>query len=66
MITMGEPTPGMVSEAEKAGMLSDGDIQIPRIQILPIRRLLEGRFRLPRVVGIRGLAGEVRGLYAGL
>ena len=66
LITMGEPTPGMVSEAEKAGMLSDGDIQIPRIQILPIRRLLEGRFRLPRVVGVRGLAGEVRGLYAGL
>ena len=66
LITLGEPKPGMLSEAEKAGPFSDGDIQIPRIQILPIRKLLEGRFRLPRVVGVRGLAGEFRGLYAGL
>ena len=66
LITMGRPSSGMLSEAEKAGMFSDGDIQIPRIQILPIRRLLEGRYRLPRVVGVKGLAGEFRGLYAGL
>ena len=66
LMTMGEPTPGMVSEAEKAGMFSDGDLQFPRIQILPIRRLLEGRFRLPRVVRMRGLAGEYRGLYSGV
>ena len=66
LITMGAPKPGMVSEAEKAGMFSDGDLQFPRIQILPIRRLLEGRFRLPRVVQVRGLAGEYRGLYSGV
>ena len=66
LMTMGEPTPGMISEAEKAGMFSDGDLQFPRIQILPIRRLLEGRFRLPRVVRMRGLAGEYRGLYSGV
>ena len=66
LITLGPPTRGMLSEAEKAGMFSDGEIEIPRLQILPVSRLLEGRFRLPRVVGVRGLAGEFRGLYAGL
>ena len=66
LITLGEPTPGMLSEAEKAGPFSDGDIQIPRIQILPIRRLLEGRFRLPRVVRKKGLGWEFRDLYKGL
>ena len=66
LITMGEPTPGMLTEAESAGQIEDGELKIPRIQILPIRRLLEGRYRLPRVVGVKGLAGEFRGLYAGL
>ena len=66
LITMGEPTAGMLNAAEEAGHYEDGAESIPRIQILPIRRLLEGRYQMPGIVEVKGLAGEFRGLYAGL
>ena len=66
LITMGEPTEGMVTAAEEAGHYQDGKERIPRIQILPIKRLMEGRCQMPGIVDVKGLAGEFRGLYAGL
>ena len=66
LITMGEPTEGMLNAAGEAGHYEDEGVKVPRIQILPVRRLLEGRFQIPGIVEVKGLGGEFRDLYAGL
>ena len=66
LITMGEPKSGMLTAAEEVGHYEDGGVKIPRVQILPIRRLLAEDYRIPGIVKVKGLAGEFRGLYAGL
>ena len=66
LITMGEPKSGMLTAAEEAGHYEDGGVKIPRVQILPIRRLLAGNYRMPGIVKVKGLAGEFRELYARL
>ena len=66
LVTMGEPTEGMLTAAEEAGHFYNGEVKCPRVQILPIRRLLDARYQLPGIVKVPGLAGEFHGLYAGL
>ena len=62
LITLQDPTPGMLTAAAQAGYYKDGDRRRPKIQILPIRRLLAQRWDLPRLVESKG-AREFRNLF---
>lgn len=62
LITLGEPTRGMREAAEAAGFYSDGQRHRPKIQILPIRRLLAEQWNLPRIVEAKGVE-EFRNLF---
>ena len=65
LITLGEPTRGMQEAAEDAGYYTDGKRRRPKIQILPIRRLLEAKWNLPRIVEAKGVE-EFRHLFPSL
>ena len=62
LITLGEPTRGMQEAAEAAGYYTDGKRRRPKIQILPIRRLLAEKWNLPRIVEAKGVE-EFRHLF---
>ena len=62
LITLQDPTPGMLTAAAQAGYYKDGERRRPKIQILPIRRLLAQRWDLPRLVESKG-AREFRNLF---
>ena len=55
LITLVEPTRGMQEAAESAGHYMDGKRSRPRIQIVPVRRLLEAKWNLPRIVEAKGV-----------
>ena len=55
----------MQEAAEAAGYYADGNRRRPKIQILPIRRLLAGRWNLPQIVEAKGVE-EFRNLFPGL
>ena len=65
LITLAEPTRGMLETAAAAGDYEDGDRRRPRIQILPIRRLLAEKWNLPRRVEAEGVE-EFRNLFPAL
>ena len=52
----------MQEAAEAAGYYTDGKRRRPKIQILPIRRLLAEKWNLPRIVEAKGVE-EFRHLF---
>ena len=65
LITLREPTRGMLEAAEEAGEYEDGKRRRPRVQIIPIRRLLARKWNLPRLAEAKGVE-DFRNLFPAL
>ena len=59
-LSLNEPTKAMRAEAADAGMYIYGDVQYPRLQLLSVRDILEGKreFRMPTRINTKITTGQ--------